>query len=70
MNPDSPVGDLDLRLGSVNQSLAKCDRKADGRVLDLIVIGEVIDVTPIVVYVGTQARTHCLGDACLVVVAL
>ena len=55
-----PVGDLDLRLGSVNQSLAKCDRKADGRVLDLIVIGEVIDVTPVVVYVGTQVVPNAL----------
>ena len=65
-----PVGHLDLRFRAVNDRLAKCDRKADGRVLDLIVVGVVVDVTQIVVDVGAQVVAECLGDAGLVVVAL
>ena len=39
-----PVGHLDFCFRPINNGVSECDRKTNGRILDLIVIGIIVDV--------------------------
>ena len=44
-----PVGQINFRLRAVNDGFAECDREADGRVVDLIVVRIVVHEPPKIV---------------------
>src|ERR1700722_26056 len=65
-----PAGDLELPFRAVDDRFPKCDRKADGRIEDLVVIGEVIYVTTEVVGVQADLAEETFGGADFEVVAV
>jgi hypothetical protein len=65
-----PVGKVYLCFRSINDGLLEGDRKTDGGVIDLIVVGIVGNQSPEIVDVQPGLSVEHLGQSCFVVVAL
>src|SRR5580704_10486484 len=65
-----PFRDLNLSFRPIDHCLVECNRKADGRVQNLIVIREVIRISPVVVDVNTNLTEERLASTDLEVVSL
>ena len=60
---------IELRLRAVNDGLAKCDRKADCRVVDLIVVRKVVDEPAKIVGIQPEFLKKALVKPSFVVVS-
>src|ERR1700722_17899188 len=65
----SPWRQFEFSLSTVENSLAKCDREANGRVVNLVVVGIVADETTEVVRIELELSCESLGESHLIIVS-
>jgi hypothetical protein len=62
--------DLNLSFRPINHGFVECDREADRRVQNLIVIREVVRISPVIVDINASLTKQGLASADLVVVSM
>ena len=65
----SPVRQFELAISSINSGAAECDRKADGRVGNLVVIRIVVNQPAIVIRVQTKFAEDRFGQTRFVIIS-
>src|SRR5579864_297555 len=65
-----PFRDLNLSFCSIDHCLVECNRKADGCVQNLIVIHEVVPISPVIVDVKSSLTKQGLASTDLEVVSM